>query len=1661
MKIRFSSCLVFVIGLLFAEEPDWSVNQADYSSSASITAIVFLNDSAQTEGNLLGAFVNDTCRGVASPELYNGAWVYFMTVYGDNSSDTVSFKTWALEIDTILVPWETILFESNAVFGSPDSPMVLHSYLDYDFPPILTDIYHQTIEIGTAFEPINLSENMISIDNDPVEWSYIEELENLTVVIADGIATVTILDNTWLGVETVTFVVTEETENGYSDSAEVIFEVLAFDNPPELSLIPDQSIGLLGHFEIINLNSYLDELDGDSLLWGFSFSDNPLENEVPEWQVNASDFELTMTATIKVRSNNIFSDGSENILAAFSEDGDIRGVATGTEYSDYWLYFLTVYSNSNMDTISFKYFDNTLLESLPVAQEIIFSNNISIGQPDDPIIFDAGNIIINIDLNGIVRFNIVDSQWTGSESVLFSVQDIGTLNEYTSIREVQFSVAADYAPIIAGVPDQSIPIGSSFLDVDLSQYVEIFDADNVSFSSQGEVNLSVNINGSIVNVNPIDENWIGSETVVFTVQDNTENAFSTSDTTIYEIRPLDSAPSLIDLENQNIVIGQEFLSINLPDYLVELDGDSIAWKAEIVPNQLVMESPNWEIIPSEYEFSMTVTARVKSQGVIANGNSHTLGALSEDGSIRGISNATQYLDSWIYFLTIYSNQNNVNIDFLFYDTHHSRVLPVLESLEFYSNTQEGSPDEPMDIHSGFTTTTIDQNLLLSFETIESIWQYPEILRLSVQDQGTDSLYLFSQEISLMVENDYPVISIDTVFIDEGSSFDPIYLPDIIYDNSTPFDSLIIAITDENNNNLLNSSDTLILPLTDPNWNGQIDITFEISDRHPYNPLISEYIIPFIVRPVNDVPILDTIVDQEILEDSALEIELSGTDIDEDLFVFFGSVLSGDVQFEIEGSNLTLRPNENWYGTAIVNISIDDQNGGLDSANFSLSVLPVNDAPVSFADTLELMEDSILSFLLRGVDIDNLNEDLVFSLLESPQFGSINLEEDSLLFTPDLNWSGLESLKYLVSDGLLNSDTGLITFRVQSVNDIPIARIADQDMAIQGQIIVLDASNSYDIDIDSLTYTWDLPVGFSDDSISGSFIHARVPTAPIETQYTIVLHVSDGLLISLPDTLTLTVLNIQVNDILPNLEEVQTLVGKNIEISTSLPSFFNVDSIYLKYGRSSSTFNSIEMVTSGTRNTLYSGTIDSTQVGLEGLAYFVYAKNNQGSIIKTDTVDIPITFGPNTVMSSMDVSDLSEGLLNDQWRIISVPSILNDNSTKNIFSKEMGSDPSASQWMIYDWSDPNWIVPMDIVTGKSYWINQIKYSSVDFVLDSGLTTNLTGFDIVLNSGWNLISSPYLFPVNLSLENDNVSEFFYFDGSGWADTTVTTISPWAGYAVFNYSENQQSIKLRPLKESSDVNIAVNQGSHWAANIQVRGEKYSDNKNIFGMTENSKNGFDRNDCPEPPHIGDYYSLYVQSNDHAGRLRKLTQDFREYNDSLQVWDIALESNIVNDVVEILIQVEGDLNSCELWFLNLQNQSTSQLEIGGNSSILINHLTSEKNKEYKLIYGESVDVQNFIELTFASIPNRFLLRSNYPNPFNPITNIPFDLKDAEKVNLSVYDVNGRLVKELTNQLWKAGYHELQWNGKNSSGQTVGTGIYFIKMETNNFIQHNKMVFLK
>lgn len=81
-----------------------------------------------------------------------------------------------------------------------------------------------------------------------------------------------------------------------------------------------------------------------------------------------------------------------------------------------------------------------------------------------------------------------------------------------------------------------------------------------------------------------------------------------------------------------------------------------------------------------------------------------------------------------------------------------------------------------------------------------------------------------------------------------------------------------------------------------------------------------------------------------------------------------------------------------------------------------------------------------------------------------------------------------------------------------------------------------------------------------------------------------------------------------------------------------------------------------------------------------------------------------------------------------------------------------------------------------------------------------------------------------------------------------------------------------------------------------------------------------------------------------------------------------------------------------------------------------------------------------------AILPEKTYLYGNYPNPFNPATSMNFSLSRNCKVNLSVYNYQGELVKELLNSEMTPGNYSIKWNGKNNFGITVSSGVYFFKM---------------
>ena len=90
------------------------------------------------------------------------------------------------------------------------------------------------------------------------------------------------------------------------------------------------------------------------------------------------------------------------------------------------------------------------------------------------------------------------------------------------------------------------------------------------------------------------------------------------------------------------------------------------------------------------------------------------------------------------------------------------------------------------------------------------------------------------------------------------------------------------------------------------------------------------------------------------------------------------------------------------------------------------------------------------------------------------------------------------------------------------------------------------------------------------------------------------------------------------------------------------------------------------------------------------------------------------------------------------------------------------------------------------------------------------------------------------------------------------------------------------------------------------------------------------------------------------------------------------------------------------------------------------------------------------------NIPKQFSLNQNYPNPFNPTTSISFSVPIKSKVEISVYDIMGNEVAILLNDVVPAGIQSVPWDAKDQP-----SGIYFIRILSENFIEYKKAMLLK
>jgi hypothetical protein len=95
------------------------------------------------------------------------------------------------------------------------------------------------------------------------------------------------------------------------------------------------------------------------------------------------------------------------------------------------------------------------------------------------------------------------------------------------------------------------------------------------------------------------------------------------------------------------------------------------------------------------------------------------------------------------------------------------------------------------------------------------------------------------------------------------------------------------------------------------------------------------------------------------------------------------------------------------------------------------------------------------------------------------------------------------------------------------------------------------------------------------------------------------------------------------------------------------------------------------------------------------------------------------------------------------------------------------------------------------------------------------------------------------------------------------------------------------------------------------------------------------------------------------------------------------------------------------------------------------------------------------------TLPTQLSLDQNYPNPFNPATRISFGLPRASDVRLVLYNILGQKVATLLDARRSAGYYDIMWDGRDSNGEPVASGVYFYRLETAEGTVSKKMLLLR
>ena len=522
----------------------------------------------------------------------------------------------------------------------------------------------------------------------------------------------------------------------------------------------------------------------------------------------------------------------------------------------------------------------------------------------------------------------------------------------------------------------------------------------------------------------------------------------------------------------------------------------------------------------------------------------------------------------------------------------------------------------------------------------------------------------------------------------------------------------------------------------------------------------------------------------------------------------------------------------------------------------------------------------------------------------------------------------------------------------------------------------------------------------------------------------------------------------------------------IENTSPVEGFFDTVSISSandNLNLSTTSLNNVKVKAHSVQQLVFEGSI-SPEAPNFGTIEVVLTAEKSGRVILEDSFIITL----NTSETSIDFEDDDIPItLSSPWQIGSSNSV-SANSGSNIMATNLNSNyPDNSNSIA--WTD---------------YINGTPTSNLTFWHRYAFENNYDGGQIIINVEGS--SSSEVLTPETNYSHSNVSAL---GGPGYS----SSLNQWT-QVVVNLPEQYQGQSIRfGFRFASDYMV---NNSGWFIDDVVIGGSIQESF-VFNGTVALEGG--NEDASAVDISLGHYSINPNSNGEYQSLLPLgTYDvtfslpgyrteiasLSDINSNLMISEDVtlnylnipenLDHTLQDSLVTLTWNYEEDLDDELSFFIIEMKFNTGEWEelaqvTDNEYSLLLNRLGTYSFRIRANYDDDYSSYSNTILFDYNTITNNEFndatlvtkLHSNYPNPFNPVTNIAYTLAKPSKVNLKVYNLKGQLVKTLVNEKQTTGNHKVVWNGKNNQNRAVASGIYFIRIDTDNYSKTHKAILMK